>query len=215
MQLHVISIGFLGNKIAKRIAEYGHTVISHTNNPNEVSPATWPTASIHVLAAGFPVSNVCLLVDSMANKWRVPWLPVIVDHPHLRIGPTVSPVGPCYSCFRRRRLQHLADVDLELSRESYYESGESQGPEGFLDPWMSFAAVVVWELAHGLIHDPENVSGKVYEINMVTLRSQSGNAIGFHGCPRCGLHRNESTRSIDGLLAELAPVLPSRHWGDQ
>ena len=45
--------------------------------------------------------------DELSFARMIPWLPVVMEHPRMRIGPLVFPgEGPCFRCFTMRLAQH-------------------------------------------------------------------------------------------------------------
>jgi hypothetical protein len=51
------------------------------------------------------------------------------------------------------------------------------------------------------------VAGQVWLLNTNQRGAVSSEVVGIHGCPRCGLKRDEATRSFLALRREVADLL--------
>ena len=206
---HVVAIGPFGEAVAHDLAKVLDVVITKPTSEGYVQPRYWPDASVHILAAWRPVLEIAHVLDTVAFTWQVPWLPVIYEHPYLFIGPTVVPgVGPCYSCFRLRYLQHSKTEDLTDVLDSYYASHPAAGPRGYLPTTVAFAAAIVWEVTQRLTLEPEVEAGQIRQINLLSLETHKSRVVGVHGCEHCGCGRDERTRSVAQLAADLNFILP-------
>lgn len=205
--VHIIAVGGLGASIARSMATYGPTAMTYPDAKGHVVPAEWPLSSVHVLASWRPTPRLTSLLDAAAFSWRVPWLPIICEHPYLRLGPAVVPGrSGCYGCFRRRLLQHSQRADLDEALHREYDVNHHSGPAGFLNAFAEFVAAAAWEIIQQMLVAPDAQAGQVRQLDMITLQTTLGHAVGVHGCPRCGLQRPERTRSFDQLCADM------NHW---
>jgi bacteriocin biosynthesis cyclodehydratase domain-containing protein len=217
--LHVIGAGRFGAAVAEAIVDHSPgTVVTLTDGDVAAGPAgapgllpgvpgLLPGATAHLLAAGAAMPGYATVLDRVAFERRVPWLPVIVEHPLLRVGPAVVPgAGACYSCWRRRLRQHAVapDIDAALERTSLAAGGD--GPAGHLPAVARLAAAVALDVVGRLARRETAEAGRVRQLDLLTRRLTTGAAVGVHGCPRCGLGRDEPARSHRQLLADLAEV---------
>src|SRR5689334_12202771 len=120
------------------VGAFGEAVISQLTFSDRVSgplwpPELWPAARVRVLASWYPVPGLMSALDEATFQTGIPWLPVIQEHPLVRIGPAVIPgLGPCYSCARQRFLQHDDDAQMSKALLSFYEGHPGAGPVGYL-----------------------------------------------------------------------------------
>ena len=211
--LHVIGAGPFGGAVAEAILaarpEASATLAQRDLGPDRADGpgAVLPPAAGYVLAAGCPMPGYAAALDQVAFEQGVSWLPVIVEHPLLRIGPAVVPgVGACYGCWRRRLRQHAVAPDLEAALERAYRHATVERQAGHLPAAARLAAAVALDVVERLAHDAPGETGRVRQMDLLTRQLTTGKALGVHGCPRCGLGRDERDRSHASLLAELEEV---------
>ena len=102
----VLAVGGFGRRVAQRLSTVDSSVAA-IDVTTGTHPAAWPDADLYVLAAEWEADELVEMVESSAFAWRRPWFPVLLDHPHLRVGPVVVPgQSACHRCFDRRRRQH-------------------------------------------------------------------------------------------------------------
>lgn len=206
--IHIITVGGFGEAVAREMATELDAVITKSNG-ERVFPGGWPLARFHVLASWRQVPSIADQIDSAAFAWRVPWLPVIAEHPFVNIGPGVVPgVGACYACFRRRLLQHSQTADLIEALELYYEANSKAGPQGYLPSAVSLTAMTACDLIGRLLHEPSVEAAKVYQLNLLSFQMLKCSVIGVHGCRKCGSGRDERTRSYSQLQSDLVRLWP-------
>jgi len=206
---HVIAAGSFGIAVAERLeAAIEAATIQHVHGDRPI-PMTWPVAGIYVLAASREMPALAGVLDDCAFRWRVPWLPVVYEHPHLRIGPLVVPGrGPCYHCFRGRLAQHGTAPELTQALERHL-GADDPGPGGFLPAHATFAAGAAQATLAALRDDEGEDVGRVRWLNVVTARPGSARVTSVHGCVRCGRRREERLRSFAWLEDDLATLAAS------
>jgi bacteriocin biosynthesis cyclodehydratase domain-containing protein len=233
--IHVIAVGAFGRAVANRIGELADGVVI-TRSTGTALPLSIPRARVRVLAAwrrvptlereldalafgngrglalgpdqqGSAFRGLALGPDQQGGAWT-PWLPVVLEHPVLRVGPAVVPgAGPCHGCFQRRAAQHAADRAVAGALERRYDTDPAAGPAGYLPPAALLGAALAVEAAARLAVLPVAEAGRLRRIDLLTQQLSAGRAVGVHGCVHCGLHRDGATRSYAGLRAELPKVL--------
>ncbi|MEU4266228.1 TOMM precursor leader peptide-binding protein [Streptomyces argenteolus] len=128
---------------------------------------------------------LCERADELAHASGVPWLPVVLDHSVLRIGPFVAPGdGPCFRCLDQRRIQHDHQWDSSHVLRAAYERDRTLGPEGFLPQHARLAAGAAARLlnraASGIA-----TAGQVVTIQLSALTLSLDRVVAVHGCDRC------------------------------
>jgi bacteriocin biosynthesis cyclodehydratase domain-containing protein len=205
--IHVIAVGAFGRAVANRVGELADGVVI-TRSTGTGLPLSMPRARVHVLAAWRRVPTLERELDSLAFGEGTPWLPVVLEHPVLRVGPAVVPgAGPCHGCFQRRAAQHAADRAVAGALERRYDTDPAAGPAGYLPPAALLGAALAVEAAARLAVLPVAEAGRLRRIDLLTQQLSNGRTVGVHGCVHCGLHRDGATRSYAGLRAELPKVL--------
>jgi bacteriocin biosynthesis cyclodehydratase domain-containing protein len=206
--IYVLTVGPFGREVARRLtALIPSTAVDDVPCGARDLPAL-PDARALALLAWRPVPVLAALLDRAAFERGVPWLPTVQEHPRLRVGPmVVPPDGPCHDCYERRHRQHARAPRVDLALESHYELNPGSGPAGFLPATALAAAGLVAESLARLARNPSKESGRVVELNVVTQQITVGQVVGVHGCPACGLRRDERSRSFARLLPAVREVL--------
>ncbi|GAA3782514.1 hypothetical protein GCM10022225_83560 [Plantactinospora mayteni] len=142
--------------------------------------------------------TMCERADILAHKAGVSWLPVVLDHLTLRVGPFVSPgQGPCFRCFERRAAQHDPHWDSTPALRAGYERDQTLGPRGILPQHTRLAAGV----AAGLLRQTaagNPPAGRLVTVALPKMTVQRHHVVAEHACSRC---RTTPTRG--GLTALL------------
>ncbi|AEV84086.1 hypothetical protein ACWT_3063 [Actinoplanes sp. SE50] len=205
--LRVSPVGPFGYAVAERLRDLCPDV-SITDPVDRAAPAAPKGPTLHLLAAWRRVPDTERAFDERAHRTGDPWLPVILDHPVLEIGPAVLPgVGACHGCYRLRLAQHDPARTVRAAVDRHYELDPDAGPAGYLPSTALFAAAAAAEVVQRLRTDPEGEAGRVRQIEVPTQQLRTGRVVGVHGCPRCGLGRDEQTRSYDRLPEMMRGVL--------
>ena len=204
--LIVTPVGPFGLAVADRLRDLCPDVEIAGTGTGVVRPRP-PEPRLTVLAAWRRMPRLAREFDEEAFRTGRPWLPVTIDHPVLEIGPVVVPgTGPCHGCYRDRTAQHDPAREFRATVDAHFDQDPAAGPAGYLPSTALLAAAVVLDIAERLRTAPEDEAGRVRQIDVPTQAVCSGRVVGVHACPRCGLGRDETTRSFDRLPALLKGV---------
>lgn len=154
---------------------------------DDLSAAFGRPADAVVLALWRPAPALCETADRLAHETGTPWLPVVVEHPHLTVGPWVTPgAGPCFRCFHRRRVQH--DVEWAVTRAVHeaYDRDPARGPRGFLPQHARLAAGVAASYLDRAFGGDASPAGRFTTISLRSATPVSHPVLACHGCDRCG-----------------------------
>ncbi len=216
LRLHVLTIGSFGEAVAKILQEILPNVIVTPQNTENQTPAVanWPTAQLNVIAAWRPVPGMYRLLEATSYEWKLPFTTIVMETPNVRVGPLVLPdTGPCYSCYEKRVLQHSPQFAALQALQNHYERQPQSGPGGYLQAFAEVGAIRLAQMVVGAEGElAVEAAGQVWQFNTVTRQATTGEVIGLHGCPRCGLKRDETTRSYAPLRQELSKLLG---WSDK
>jgi bacteriocin biosynthesis cyclodehydratase domain-containing protein len=152
-----------------------------------------------VVALWRPAPALCERADLAAHKSGTPWLPIIMRHPLVLVGPLVRPGRtPCFRCYQQRLVQH--DKDWRNTRDIHaaYDRDPDCGPRGFLPQHGRMAAGIAARLLGGR---HAVTTGEVISFSLVEQRIRKDAVLSCHGCARCGA----STVGA-GLAERLADV---------
>jgi bacteriocin biosynthesis cyclodehydratase domain-containing protein len=200
---HVISVGPFGRAVARHLRSSRAHLIE-TAGEGTQSPADWPRARALVVAAWRPIPDLCEAADAESHRRGTPFLPVIADSAALSIGPVIVPGrGNCWSCWVRRTHQHAPSLGRRAALWRHYSEHAGAGPHGYLEPFAVVAAARVRQILEA-VESEAPVAGQVWAMHLLTRRIVTSTVVGVHGCPRCGLHRRESTRSYAELRQALS-----------
>jgi bacteriocin biosynthesis cyclodehydratase domain-containing protein len=161
----------------------------------EISAAfTEPTTAV-VIALWRPEPDLCDAADSMSYRYQRPWLPVVMEHPVIRIGPLVRPpAGPCFRCYARRRRQHDRQPWVTAALQAAYDKDQACGPGGFLPHHARLAAAVARDMLRRLqACSPGRTGPELGDVTTIRLSDmglniglRSSRVIACHDCDRCG-----------------------------
>jgi hypothetical protein len=134
--------------------------------------------------------------DVAAFSAATTFLPIVVEHPWIRIGPFVDGAGgPCYSCFGKRTLQHAGDPSFERELAAARELRPEDGVQGFTAAQVSLAA------AFSLM--PLR-PGEYVRFHTVLQRVRRGRTVGAGSCQRCGDSRDDTLGTeLDRVVGAL------------
>jgi bacteriocin biosynthesis cyclodehydratase domain-containing protein len=184
VRVGVLGVGPFGRRVAALLAPHAVPVDGFTDDIDVLVAVLWR-----------PAPALCAELGAAAGDRA--WLPVVVEHPHLVVGPYVAPGGPCLDCYQRRRQQHESPDAVTADLHAAYDADPALGPAGFLPHQARYAAALVLaalrEARAGWLTVQHLVSGSV----------ATHHVIGVHDCARCG----EPVHG--GLSAALAPFLPA------
>ena len=204
--LIVTPVGPFGYAVAERLRDLC-TDVEVAGAPGTFVRPRMPEPRLNLLVAWRRVPPAEREFDEEAFRTGQPWLPVTLDHPVLEIGPVVVPgTGPCHACYRGRMAQHDPARAFRATVDAHYDENPSAGPDGYLPSTALLAAAAVADVIDRLRTDPAGEAGRIRQIDVPTQGMWSGRVVGVHGCPRCGLGRDETTRSYDRLPALLKGV---------
>jgi bacteriocin biosynthesis cyclodehydratase domain-containing protein len=207
--IHIIGAGPWGHEVAYRLSSRTPmplvTLLDLDSPPAELD---LPPARVRVLAASRAVPALAEALDHSAYESQSPWLPVVLAHPHLQIGPAVTPgCGACFGCWQRRLRQHAPAPEVDAALQRYYEEHASEQPYGHLPPSAELAAAMALRVIDRLVSDPGAEAGWLRQINLVSRHMSKGRGVGVHGCVRCGLGRSETGRSHERLSVAMGRAL--------
>jgi bacteriocin biosynthesis cyclodehydratase domain-containing protein len=207
--VHILSVGAFGQAVAGALKRLVAGVYeTRVDGGHLTYPALWPTAQVHLLATWRPMPRLSRACDEMSHAWRAPFIEAVLETPNLRVGPVVVPgVGACHACAERRALQHSPRPIEHIALREFYDANPQQGPQGFLPGFPEIAAVRLAQFMRQIRSEPAAVAGRVWRMNTIHRETVSSMVVGVHECPRCGLKRDESTRSFAALHREVTDLL--------
>jgi bacteriocin biosynthesis cyclodehydratase domain-containing protein len=201
-------MGAFGAAVAAELAAAVAPVATRTGSGAPPDADAVAAVSAVAVVAGRPVPAIAERVDELAFQTRVPWLPILIESGVLRIGPVIVPgFGACYRCFRHRLRQHAAAPPVEAALDRHYRTSTADEPYGHLPGTAVLAAVVAAGILARTAADPVGEAGRVRQRDLATGRLTDGRVVGVHGCPRCGLHRDERGRSSTDLFRAMSEAL--------
>lgn len=213
---HLTTAGPFGESVGASLKELlpGLEIDRYAESKSFDSPQ-WPSSRLHLVAAWRPLPRLMDALNAFCYASRTPLIPAIVEGCHLIIGPVVIPgVSACHACYERRTLQHSARPELRAALHRHYDLHPESGPQGHLNVFADLAAVRLAQLAYRLATGPDEIAGRVWKFDLLTRQSVSGTVTGMHGCPHCGMERDERSRSYSLLQAELAYLFEENAQGE-
>jgi bacteriocin biosynthesis cyclodehydratase domain-containing protein len=167
---------------------------------------------VAVAAMWRPCPDLCERLDELAFRAGTPWLPVVMEHPRIRVGPWgAAPAGPCYRCYCWRKRQHDTQPQVTRALEAAYGDGAAGGPTGYLPHHVTLAVGLARLSLRE--HDTDGIdaaAGKALWVNVITGRPAMHRVIPAHGCTRCRPHDRLGGRlPLSEVVASLARDRPN------
>jgi bacteriocin biosynthesis cyclodehydratase domain-containing protein len=200
-------IGEFGLEVAERVAK--------SENGSLVTVDALENALVHgvmgIAAMWRPCPDLCERLDELAFQAGTPWLPIVMEHPRIRVGPWgAAPGGPCYRCYCWRRRQHDTQPQVTRALEAAYGASAAGGPTGYLPHHVTLAVGLArLSLREQATSGMEGAADRVLWVNVVTGRPAMHRVIPSHGCTRCRpddrLGGRLSLSEVTALLAHRRP----------
>ncbi|WP_144122550.1 TOMM precursor leader peptide-binding protein [Catellatospora sichuanensis] len=187
----VAAVGEFGHAVQSRLLADGASAL----DPDRPRPGA---AQAMVLVSWRPDAARTELFDELAHDRAIAWLPVVVDHPFLVVGPWVAPGGPCYDCYRFRREQHDPKSRHRAELLAAYRADDTLGVYGHLPHHLRAAEA----LARLVLQSPQ--PGMTVMVDLATMMVSRVDLIARHGCPRCGAADTWGDPRLAATIAETA-----------
>lgn len=173
--------------------------------------------------------KLCERFDGLSFEAGTPWLPIVMEHPRIRVGPWhAAPEGPCYRCYTARKSQHDLQPKVTRALEAAYDCDATAGPMGYLPHHVTTAVGLAGlSLRKQTTEGVTAAAGEALVVNVGSGKSAAHRVIPCHGCTRCGIddrlgshpplrqvmaslagHLDEQSRQREGMRA---PVL-AENW---
>lgn len=200
MKVNIIQIGKFASDISKQLnGEQWNVTVTEVNEDYSIPNIDnmIQTAETHILISHHPCVSFCKSINDLCYKYKKTFVPIIIDQPYLTIGPIFKAQGDsCYFCYLDRYMQHAANPDITQSVFDYYDRRVRNGPNGYHYSDVLFVSNLIFA---NLESSFEQFRGKLLRVNLINREIVVSEVIGVHGCPRCGLNRDEKTRSYKDL----------------
>jgi bacteriocin biosynthesis cyclodehydratase domain-containing protein len=208
----VTGIGDFGLDVARKLAKMEGTELVTL----DALMSALADGIVAVAAMWRPCPDLCEHLDKVSFQAGTPWLPIVMEHPRIRVGPWgAAPGRPCYRCFSGRRRQHDTQPEVTQALEAAYNRDASSGPVGYLPHHVTIAVgLAKLTLGKQAADGVAAVAGEALVVNVVSGRAAAHRVIPCHGCTRCGRDdRLGSRQPLSQVLSSLAgqEAAESRH----
>lgn len=131
----VIPVGDFGRAVSRHLI----TEIPTATVVDQETACSADTSSPLILATW---REVPALARSLDRLRRIPWwIPVVYDHPMIRVGPLLGPDLPgCYDCLTGRMLSAAENPALKRDMWAMYDRDSTLGIDGYLEHHAVIAA---------------------------------------------------------------------------
>ncbi|UQN14982.1 hypothetical protein [Gulosibacter sp. ACHW.36C] len=224
MRVHILTTGpaghAIGDQLSAALRTTGDQVIAtEITSDASIDASFWPTADFRIVAAWRDSAALLEAVDRVAHEAGTPYTQIVLEHPRLRVGPTIVPGGSggpaateggCHRCFTKRQRQHNPGVERASALWARYAAEPDAGPQGYLPSHVALATAIVDRVIAaaraGHLETERNLVTLVHLLQGGISRSE---LIPLHGCDRCGIPQPDASwRELELELAHLA-VAPS------
>ena len=180
--LELVGAGRFGVQVARLLA--GGFPGSGVRSPDDLSHAFTADSAAVVVAAPRPSWALCSQTDQLAYRFGRPWLPVMIEHPVLRVGPFITPPdGPCFECYRARRIQHDPDYSASVVIDAACDSGIASPQAGYLPHHARLGAAMAARFLRS------GAAGMVLSFDLQTSHGTMHPVIACHDCDHGPQHR--------------------------
>ncbi|GAA3849141.1 TOMM precursor leader peptide-binding protein [Streptomyces sedi] len=197
----LLSVGPFGVRVVEHLERQG----TGTRLPDHSDPAD-VFAGAHeavVLALHRPAPELIEAFDDQAYQSGLPWLPVVLEPDHVRVGPVIFPgAGPCHRCYAVRAAEHDPDPALAAAVATAWDRDPALRSPGHLPHQARTAA----GLAAAALRRPTAAAGSVLTVTTHRRAVRRDTVLGVHGCPRCD--RAERRSALAEALAPTAGEVP-------
>lgn len=165
-----MSSGDFGMELIKHIETnlHFHTTVSNFQTIDTNSHLEkLPEATIYTLATSTYTSNLYKSIDYHIYQRGGHWIPIVYDHPYLRVGPIFNPQkGMCYYCFEQQLQSNTNLTNYLKAMYSYYDSHPVSGPNGFLPPFLGWTRAMYSYILHQFLEVEGYQLGTYYQLNV-------------------------------------------------
>lgn len=199
-----LAVGAFGGRVADLLT----SALPGAQRFAEPADAFGAGAGAVVLALWRPSPALCEVVDELAFRSQRPWLPVIAEHPVIRVGPWIAPpAAPCYDCYQARRVQHDEQRETTGLLHDAYDRDESCGPAGFLPHHARIAAAIALSMIQAAARGTP-VTGQVVTARLTRREVSADRVVPVHDCVRCSPPGATAERDLNAIF-RLRQVVPS------
>lgn len=207
----VLGLGEFGGHVAALLRDNARWPVALAGS---VADAIEQGSGAAIVAMWRPYPAACEEADALAVHHQRPWLPVVMDHPNVRVGPVVVPgQGACFGCFTARQDQHDSQASTSAMLRAAFDRDPELGPRGYLDHHARLAAALA-QLALGDLGAEwlSTTAGQVLSFNVYGHAIRRHPVIARSGCSRCGPPAPASSGSaIADVLDSLAARREARY----
>lgn len=194
--LAIVGAGRFGNQVARLLAD-GFPG-SGMHSPSDLRLAFTAESPV-VVAAPRPSWALCDRADQLAYRFGRSWLPAVIEHPVLRVGPLIAPPdGPCFGCYRARRLQHDPDYSASVVIDVACDSGIASPQDGCLPHHARLAAAMAARFLRG------GPAGMVFSFDLQAARGTMHPVVSCHDCDHGPRYAAPVTAGAAALPATVA-----------
>lgn len=205
MTIAVVSTGDFGNDVGAFLSDY--VDVQEVVRRGTLEEAFELDTTLVVTVTWRPSPPFCARADMLSFERRRSWLPIVMEHWRIMIGPLIRPpAGPCYRCFSRRRAQHDSRYSETVAADKAFSEDQEAGPRGYMPHHARIAAsLTMWltQLAHAdspSLAGPEGVSAsKVLEFDLTASNIGVSGVTRCHDCSRC-TGRAEPVAAVKEIL---------------
>jgi bacteriocin biosynthesis cyclodehydratase domain-containing protein len=145
-----------------------------------------------------PSPALCDRADRLAYDSGRMVIPIVMEHPTLRIGPVIDPpIGPCYGCYTARRAQHNTALDASAALERAFDRDPGFGPLGYLPAHARAAAGVAAGMIARVGRGGQH-AGEVVTLDWISGTMSRTTVVQCGDCPRAA--------SSSSLRADLGRI---------
>lgn len=165
-----------------------------------------------VVALWRPDRALCARADELAFSHQRSWLPIIMEHPVIRVGPLVTPpAGPCVQCSYRRQAQHDGHELASAALHAAYAADGALGPTGYLPHHARMAAAVAVDMLRQRSQDCPTeglatAAAHVVTIRLTRLGLSVNRVVPCYNCPLCNVSQTPDSTRLGPLVASLQAV---------
>ncbi|MGW4959877.1 TOMM precursor leader peptide-binding protein [Nonomuraea sp. NPDC004186] len=199
----IVAVGAFGVAVARSLTGPATHVVRVPVSDDGISIP--PEVTTLLLAASVPAPHLELQLSEAAHSQSVDFIPIVLEHPRLRVGP-VSHAGSrgCSSCYRHRIRQHAVDPLAQDALEEHFRRAPEAAERGFPAHWPALAAGLARQ-----VDLADNV--RVHHVDLLSNTPAMSRLVPVHGCGVCAPAPAQAPRQrsvarlvsvVEGTIAE-------------
>lgn len=191
---------------AELVELLGHSKVTRSDVAGRLGGPSWAEpGTAQILVSTSPQHQWENRAHVMSRVDGSVTIPIVIEHPLVRIGPVADGVAACSECLTARMQQHRLSDEFDRMRREAFSS--SEGGSHLLLPHeveylVARTLALLDELVGADAQPGTTGTGRVMWFDLMNTSSTTGDVTGLHGCATCGGQAGSPEERTWKFLAE-------------